>query len=124
MKKHAGWHFPVEVDPATGRVKTVENDDAVRQSIKIILKTDPGERLMRPSFGAGLSEFMFGHVDLPLMVAMTDTVQTALKRWEPHLKDLDVNVTDSDGTKIYVKAEYKTDFSPEPQELAIENDLF
>ena len=31
-----------------------EYEEDIRQAIRIILDTDPGERVMRPDFGAGL----------------------------------------------------------------------
>lgn len=69
-----GWAFPVEVDEATGRVKLVEDDDCVRQDIRLIVQTDRGERKMRPNFGAGLNRFLFQNVDLVLVNRMSETL--------------------------------------------------
>ena len=66
MAKLSGWAFPVEPDEATGRIKMVEDNDCVRQDIRLIVQTDRGERKMRPNFGAGLNRFMFQNVDLVL----------------------------------------------------------
>jgi phage baseplate assembly protein W len=35
-------------------------EEDVRQAIRLILETDPGERVMRPDFGAGLRSLVFG----------------------------------------------------------------
>ena len=45
-----GWAFPFRVDPV-GAPELVSDEEDIRQSILIILGTDPGERVMRPEFG-------------------------------------------------------------------------
>lgn len=42
-----------------GRLRYPGLDESVRQSIKIILQTRPGERLMRPHFGGGLERLLY-----------------------------------------------------------------
>ena len=48
-----GWKFPVQIDPATGRVGMSELEQDIKESIYILLATAPGERVMRPDFGCG-----------------------------------------------------------------------
>jgi hypothetical protein len=43
---------------ATGRLGWPSLERSVRDSIRIILTTRPGEQLMRPRFGAGLQNFL------------------------------------------------------------------
>ena len=43
-----------------GRVKLAEYEESVHQSIWIILGTAPGERVMRPDFGCGIHDLVFG----------------------------------------------------------------
>ena len=50
--------FPPRVDVA-GRVAFSEGEVNVRESIRLILMTEPGERVMRQDFGAGLGRFLF-----------------------------------------------------------------
>lgn len=47
-----GWAFPVVIE--AGLTATAAYDKDVEQAILIIMGTDPGERVMRPDFGAGL----------------------------------------------------------------------
>ena len=53
-----GWAFPLGFD-ASGSVGLAALEQDVRQAIRIILGTTPGERVMRPDFGAGLDDFLF-----------------------------------------------------------------
>ena len=41
MAKLSGWAFPVEPDEATGRIKMVEDNDCVRQDIRLIIRDIP-----------------------------------------------------------------------------------
>ena len=54
-----GWGFPVNVDDA-GQIELAEYEESVRQSVWIILGTAKGERMMRPDFGCGIHDLVFG----------------------------------------------------------------
>ncbi|MEB2360812.1 MAG: GPW/gp25 family protein, partial [Bryobacterales bacterium] len=49
----AGLAFPPQAD-VHGNLATVAYEEDIRQAIRVILGTNPGERVMRPDFGAGL----------------------------------------------------------------------
>jgi phage baseplate assembly protein W len=86
-----GWAFPVCL--RRGDVATAEFDEDVRQSIRIILGTNPPERRMRPDFGAGLASFVFEPVNVTTMALIETRVRESLIDWEPRI-DLDsVTVT-------------------------------
>ena len=46
-----GWKFPFGFDPASGGVALSEFEENIRESVTIILGTQPGERQMLPEFG-------------------------------------------------------------------------
>ena len=50
--------FPPRVD-ADGRFAWSEGETNIRESIAVILKTESGERVGVPEFGAGLGRFLF-----------------------------------------------------------------
>jgi uncharacterized protein len=87
-----GWAFPVDVDPATGGVAVVEYEDDIRQSIRIIVHTAPGERVMRPDFGCGIHALVFDVVDVALLTRVETTVREALTRYEARIEVMNVNV--------------------------------
>lgn len=103
-----GWAFPPCVTPE-GKMALVEYEEDIRQSIRIILGTNRGERVMRPDFGAGLSEFVFEPVN-PTTVGLIQTrVQESLVAWEPRIDVLDVTVTSDSGehNKLFVDVSYR-----------------
>lgn len=89
-----GWAFPPAAAP-TGDVAMAAYDEDVRQAVLIILQTTPGERVMRPQFGAGLADLVFEPITTTLLALIKHRVETALIQWEPRI-DIDaVTVTPS-----------------------------
>ncbi|HEX9668964.1 MAG TPA: GPW/gp25 family protein [Thermoanaerobaculia bacterium] len=86
-----GWAFPLAF-AADRSVATVVYEDDVRQAIRIILGTDRGERLMRPDFGAGLSDFLFEPVTATTAERIRNRVREALIDWEPRIDVTEVKV--------------------------------
>jgi uncharacterized protein len=87
-----GWNFPPRTDPS-GALALAEYEEDVRQAIRIILGTNPGERVMRPDFGAGLNDFVFEPISTTTMHQLQTRVQEALVQWEPRIDVQQVNVT-------------------------------
>ena len=74
-----GWAFPVGVN--AGRIATADYEEDIRQAIRIILDTDPGERVMRPDFGCGLRQLVFAPNSDALAAATQTLVHGSLLRW-------------------------------------------
>src|SRR3978361_2191654 len=84
-----GWAFPVTVD-TDGRIAMSGDDDSIRQSIKSILATAPGERGMRPDFGCSLQDLAVAVNDEATAAEVAAAVREALALWEPRIDVLDV----------------------------------
>jgi len=88
-----GWSFQLET--AGGQADMVQFEEDVRQAILIILLTNNGERMMRPTFGAGLNKFLFEPINPTTMSALQTRVHDALIDWEPRIDVIDVTVSAS-----------------------------
>lgn len=88
-----GWAFPVALDPAAQDVARAEYEEDIRQSIRIILETSPGERVMRPDFGSGLRDMVFEPVNYTTLALVKQRVEQALVLWEPRIDVREVKVT-------------------------------
>jgi phage baseplate assembly protein W len=92
-----GWAFPPRIDGAGAVAEAVYEDD-VREAIRIILGTNPGERVMRPDFGSGLLALVFEPGGPELVAATQHLVQGALQQELGHLIAVEsVEVTQDDG---------------------------
>lgn len=87
-----GWAFPPAAS-ANGDIATAAYETDIQQSIQIILGTAPGERVMRPDFGAGLKTLIFEPINTTTAALAQYNVQTALIQWEPRIDQITVNVT-------------------------------
>ncbi|MEV0825097.1 GPW/gp25 family protein [Nonomuraea rubra] len=65
----------------------------VEESIRIILGTQHGERVMRPHFGANLKSLIFAANNATTASLASYYVKDALDRWEPRIDVLDVLVS-------------------------------
>ena len=80
-----GMAFPPRVG-ADGRIAWSEGEPNVREAIRIVLSTEPGEPLRLPAFGAGLRRFLFEPNTLATHTLIRQTIAEALKRWEPRIQ--------------------------------------
>jgi uncharacterized protein len=104
-----GWAFPVRVDPRTGRIATVAEEDDIRQAIWIILSTAKGERVMRPDFGCGIHDLIFDSVSTVTAGLLENHVREALIRYEARIEvvRLDVRTAEADRGRLLLELHYR-----------------
>lgn len=90
-----GWGFPVRTT-ADGAIRTASGPADIEQSIRIILGTAPGERVMRPEFGCGIHDFVFETVDATTLTLVEDSVREALRDHEPRIDVTSVETSTGD----------------------------
>ena len=88
-----GTAFPPRMG-ADGRMTWSTGEQNVRESIRIILATEPSERLMLPTFGAGLRRYLFEQNTVETRRLIEEDIRTALERWEPRISLRGVNVSE------------------------------
>src|ERR671925_558377 len=76
--------YPYRFD-GRGRTATTDTADHIRDLIEQVLFTSPGERVMRPDFGAGLLTLVFEPNSTTLAATTQFLVQSALQQ---HLSGL------------------------------------
>lgn len=78
-----GW--PLMPDPGDGTLGYPDLGQSVRDQIRIILMTRPGEMLLHPSFGAGIEDLLHEPNSLTTRRRLRDLVSASLGRWEPRI---------------------------------------
>jgi phage baseplate assembly protein W len=103
-----GWAFPPCVR-ADGRIATVAFEEDIRQAIHIILGTNPGERVMRPDFGAGLNAFVFEPLSETTRQLVKTRVEEALVDWEPRIdvEEVRVAIDSAERNKLLITVSYR-----------------
>lgn len=109
-----GWKFPVQVDENTGKIKTVEDNENVKQSVRMILETRPYERKIVEDFGTDLQPFMFEVISPRVISDLKGKVERSIRKWEGHVRDLHVSVKAKSGTvsSLNTQIDYITDLEP------------
>ena len=87
-----GWKFPVEIDETTGKIKLSNQEDNIAESIKIILGTFKGERVMREEFGSEANTFIFETMDSNTLYRLESKIREAIKRWEHSIDNVEVSI--------------------------------
>ena len=95
-----GWHFPVQVDATARGLAYAEGPEKVRESIWIVLDTEPGERIMRPTFGCGLRRYLGEPNTVAVRALIRHDVEQALALWEPRIVLSSVDVTPGDDPSL------------------------
>ena len=95
-----GWNFPVAPDPRVGGLQYMQGPAKVRQSIWIILDTEPGERIMRPTFGCGLRRYLMKPNTSSTRALIQHDVQLALSIFEPRIDLQEVRVDPGDDPSL------------------------
>jgi len=85
-----GWSFPPEFENDGKDVVMLDTYDAVERSLRILMGTAPGERVMQPDFGCNLDELSFDTLDVTMRTYMKDKITTAILYHEPRVNLLDV----------------------------------
>ncbi len=103
-----GWGFP----PRLGRQGTIElvgGATEIEQAILLILRTSPGQRVMRPEFGCGLHDLVFMPNNSQTASQVKRAVRLALGRWEPRIEVLDVQVgaDEQDASRLLIDIRYR-----------------
>jgi phage baseplate assembly protein W len=76
----------------SGDIYKKKDAGAVKQAVKTLLLTSPGEKPFQPSFGAGLGDLIFELMDADAEDEITDAVNIAVQNYEPRAKVLNVDV--------------------------------
>jgi hypothetical protein len=104
-----GWKFPIEVDPATGRIMQAQYEDDIAEAIRIIIWTSRGERIMRPDFGCGIERYLFESSDDTTLRLIESEVADAIRNWEPRVDQVQVRVERDarDPAKLLIHVQYE-----------------
>jgi len=107
-----GLGFPLRLGAPTADGQQGLGESAgeakVAESIRIILGTQYGERLMRPRFGCNLKSLVFAPNDSATANLARYYVTEALARWEPRVEVLEVSVAnDASENQLLIEIVYR-----------------
>lgn len=97
--------YPFQFD-GRGRTSLSDDEEYVRELIEQILLTAPGERVMRPTFGSGVRELVFGAASPEVATATQYLVQGALQQWLADLIAVEAVEVQAQDSTLTVHVQY------------------
>lgn len=94
-----GWKFPVGVDPTTGHIAMSEFEQDIKESIRIIVTTAPGERVMRPEFGCGIHDLVFSAMSRATLGVFESRVRESINQFEARVEILKLDISTREAEK-------------------------
>ncbi len=80
-----GWDFPPTFEKALNGIKMIADEEDINSSLEILLSTQVGERIMQPSYGCDMTNFLFEPIDTTLLSYMKDLINDAILYHEPRI---------------------------------------
>ncbi len=104
----AGWAFPAQPDHK-GDITLSEGELSIQDSIRIILGTAKGERVMRPEFGCDIHDHVFGNIDGTMLTFVEGSVRESLISWEPRIdvEEIDARRDPQHPNRLLIDIDYR-----------------
>lgn len=84
--------FPPEIDRATGRFRTSDGNEVVKESLYLILMTQRTERFTRPDFGSDIMSYTFMDTGATMLSILRRNLLQTIMDQEPRISDLDITM--------------------------------
>jgi phage baseplate assembly protein W len=104
-----GWSFPPDFSRVDNSVQMVSDIHDIEESIRIILGTIPGERIMQPEFGCDLKRLVFEKIDSTLLASLDHLIYHALLNFEPRITFINTEVLETNAPDgiLYIRINFK-----------------
>ncbi|MCR5882113.1 GPW/gp25 family protein [Rhizobacter sp. J219] len=103
-----GWAFPPSFDWRSKEAVLVSQVEDIEQSLRILLGTVPGERVMQPAYGCGLKRMVFETLNDSTATEIRDIVAKAILFFEVRitLHGVDLDWSDIAEGLLRLKLDY------------------
>ena len=73
-------------NPLTNDLIVQKDANAIAQSVKNLVLTDPGERFFNPDLGTGISQSLFENIDVISASQIQVYVENTIRNYEPRVR--------------------------------------
>ena len=101
--------LPLTVDVIEGPYKSLKTvKDVIKQNLKMLVLTAPGERIMIPNYGVGLRNYLFSQYTDLTKDDIRERILEQVSLYMPFLQDMEVEINESieDNNAISVRISY------------------
>lgn len=103
-----GWSFPPRFDPRTREVVMVPDVEDIAESLRILLSTAPGERVMLPTYGCALHRMVFEDASEQTATEIKEMIRKAILFFEPRItvNRIDTQLVDPMAGRLEILLDY------------------
>mgnify|MGYP003149347336 FL=1 len=76
-------HLPLAYSELDGYEMNKDLKSLFRQNLKMLILTNPGERVMKPSFGVGLQQYLFQNFTQSTYAEIENRIRSQVKTYIP-----------------------------------------
>lgn len=111
-----GWAFPPRFPLGPGHgtqregtVAMVAGDEDIQESLRILMTTRRGERIMRPRFGLGLWAHVADTMDDTTLADLQSQIEDAILFWEPRIRveEITFDTADAADGVLHIHLSYR-----------------
>jgi phage baseplate assembly protein W len=101
-------HLPLTLDSSDGytSIKTIKK--LIKQNFKMLILTNPGERVMRPEFGIGIKQYLFENFESDVYARIDSKIreQTAIYLPIISIKSIEFGTNGISSSSLAIRIEY------------------
>ena len=95
-------------NPFTDDLSVVNNDNSIKQAVKNLILTSPGEKPFQPLVGSSVNNLLFEPLDAFTIDTIEEEIRRTINQYEPRVRLTNVDVTPIfEGNKLNVSIEYQ-----------------
>lgn len=83
--------LPLHIDKIDGYGLTKNFKEVARQNLKMVVLTNPGERIMLPNFGVGIKTYLFQNADTFVFEEIEEKIRQQVRTYLPYITIDDIN---------------------------------
>jgi hypothetical protein len=98
--------LPLSLQSGIGYTLNKTIPEMIKQNVKMLLLTSPGERLMDNNFGVGLKNYLFEQNVFDTREDLKARIRQQIGEYMPFLEITEITVDENDNHEVYVSLGY------------------
>ena len=90
---YSDFHKDLTINPISSDLALRTNEESIKESLKNLILTDRGERLMQPNLGSDVRASLFENATPVTLKILEERVRDVINNFEPRVSIIDIDVT-------------------------------
>lgn len=119
LNLYSDFYKDLRTSPISKDLALLKDEDAVKRSIRNLILTDRGERLMQPNLGGNIRAMLFENATPGVLKVIEDRVVETIELYEPRAELIDVAVELVDEQQVNVTILFYVKNEQQPIQLDV-----